>query len=184
MKKFFLCCTVVVASAAYVAYQYFGGGGGASAATTQTTAAAVAPPTAQQPAVQTSAPAVSVSPTQGAGSPPAAPASTPTPAPPPVSKPQGQYVDGTYTGSGADAYYGTVQVQATISGGRITGVTFLQYPNDRSTSRYINSQAMPQLIQEAIAAQSANVSGVSGASDTSAAFKESLGSALAQAKNS
>jgi uncharacterized protein with FMN-binding domain len=42
---------------------------------------------------------------------------------------------------------------------------------------------MPLLTQEAIAAQSANVSGVSGASDTSAAFVQSLGDALAQAKN-
>ncbi len=43
---------------------------------------------------------------------------------------------------------------------------------------------MPMLQTEAIQAQSANVSGVSGATDTSAAFVQSLGSALAQAKNS
>ena len=81
----------------------------------------------------------------------------------------------------ANAYYGNVQVQAVIQNGQLANVVFLQYPNDRSTSRMINSQAMPQLTQEAIQAQSANVNGVSGASDTSAAFNQSLSSALNQA---
>lgn len=120
--------------------------------------------------------------------PPAAPATTtaatPTPgqaaANPPTT--QGQYKNGTYTGSTADAYYGNVQVQVTISGGRITAVNFLQYPSDRSTSVYINSQAMPYLQQEAIAAQSAQVNVVSGATYTSQAFQQSLASALAQAQ--
>lgn len=93
----------------------------------------------------------------------------------------GKYKNGTYTGSTVDAFYGYVQVQVTVSGGQIADVQFLQYPNDRSTSVYINSQAMPLLKQEAIQAQSANVSGVSGASATSAAFIQSLQSALSQA---
>jgi uncharacterized protein with FMN-binding domain len=111
----------------------------------------------------------------------------PTPAPAPVvvsKKPvaaTGRYTNGSYTGVAANAYYGNIQVKATISGGKLTDVTFLQYPQDRSTSRYINQQAMPMLRAEAIQAQSANVDGVSGASDTSAAFKESLASALAKA---
>lgn len=94
---------------------------------------------------------------------------------------QGQYRDGTYTGSSANAYYGYVQVRVTITNGRIADVAFLNYPQDRGTSRNINSYAMPQLTQEAIAAQSASVNGVSGASDTSAAFRQSLSSALTQA---
>ena len=93
----------------------------------------------------------------------------------------GQYKDGSYTGSAADAFYGNIQVQVTISGGKITDVQFLQYPSDRSTSIAINSQAMPYLKQEAIQAQSANVDIVSGATDSSQAFQESLQSALAQA---
>lgn len=92
------------------------------------------------------------------------------------------YKDGTYTGSVADAFYGNIQVQAVITGGQITDVIFLQYPNDNNTSRNINSQAMPLLKQEAIQAQSANVSGVSGASATSPAFQQSLANALSQAK--
>jgi uncharacterized protein with FMN-binding domain len=93
----------------------------------------------------------------------------------------GSYKNGTYTGSVADAFYGNVQVQVTISGGRISDVQFLQYPNDRRTSQMINSQAMPILKQEAIQAQSAQVSGVSGATATSGAFIQSLGNALQQA---
>lgn len=91
------------------------------------------------------------------------------------------YKDGTYTGSVADAFYGNIQVQAIIQGGKITGIKFLQYPNDRPNSVAINQQAMPYLQQEAIQAQSANVDGVSGATDTSIAFKQSLSAALSQA---
>ncbi len=94
---------------------------------------------------------------------------------------RGRYKDGTYTGSAADAFYGNIQVQAVIRGGRIEDVIFLQYPSDRSTSIAINTQAMPYLKQEAIQAQSAQVDIVSGASDTSQAFQQSLESALAQA---
>jgi uncharacterized protein with FMN-binding domain len=91
------------------------------------------------------------------------------------------YKDGEFTGSGYDAFYGTVQVKAVITGGKLVDVQFLSYPSDRSNSVRINSSAMPSLTQEAIAAQSAQVNMVSGATDTSQAFVESLTSALAQA---
>jgi uncharacterized protein with FMN-binding domain len=93
------------------------------------------------------------------------------------------YKDGQYTGQSADAYYGNIQVKVTIQGGKISNVEFLQYPSDRSTSVRINSQAMPFLKQEAIQAQSANVDGVSGATDTSQAFIQSLTSALKTAQS-
>ncbi len=93
------------------------------------------------------------------------------------------YKDGQYTGTAADAYYGYIQVQAVISGGKLTDVQFLQYPNDRRNSVEINSQAMPSLKQEAIQAQSAHVDTVSGATDTSLAFVQSLSSALTNAQN-
>ncbi len=92
-----------------------------------------------------------------------------------------QYKDGTYDGDIADAYYGNIQVEVDIKDGQITDVRFLQYPNDRRTSVEINNQAMPYLRQEAIKAQSSRVNVVSGASDTSAAFIQSLSSALAKA---
>lgn len=102
--------------------------------------------------------------------------------PTPMMQTRGSYKDGNYTGTVEDAYYGYIQVQVSINNGRISDVSFLQYPNDNGTSLYINSQAMPILKSEAIQAQSAQVDIVSGASDTSMAFQQSLASALAQAK--
>lgn len=92
------------------------------------------------------------------------------------------YKDGTYTGKEADAFYGYIQVKATISGGTLTDVTFLQSPNDEQNSVEINRQAMPLLKQQALKVQSAQVNGVSGATDSSQAFIQSLGNALQQAK--
>ncbi len=93
------------------------------------------------------------------------------------------YKDGTYTGDVTDAYFGNLQVQAIVTGGKLTDVKFLQYPNDRDTSTQINTQAMPYLKAEAIAKQNANVNIVTGATQSSEAFNVSLASALVQAKN-
>jgi uncharacterized protein with FMN-binding domain len=91
------------------------------------------------------------------------------------------YRDGSYTGSSENAYYGRVQVRVTIASQKIVGVTVLDYPQDRRTSRYINSQALPVLKREVIAADSANVDTVSGATLTSEAYIRSLTKALNQA---
>ena len=106
-----------------------------------------------------------------------------TPAPTATPQPQGQYKDGSYTGSVADAFYGPLQVQVTVSGGKISNVQFLQAPNDRSESIEINQQAEPTLSQEVIQQQSAQVDVVSGATQTSQAFVQSLQAALSQAKS-
>lgn len=92
------------------------------------------------------------------------------------------YKDGSYTGNSADAYYGYIQVKAVIKSGKLTDVQFLQYPNDQENSIYINQQAMPYLKQEAIKAQSSQVDNITGATDTSQAFMQSLENALNQAK--
>jgi uncharacterized protein with FMN-binding domain len=92
------------------------------------------------------------------------------------------YKDGTYTGSVADAQWGYVQIQAVIQNGKITSVSFLQHPSDRSRSVTINDYADPQLVNEAIQVQSAQVDIVTGATDTSDAFIQSLSDALSQAK--
>ncbi len=111
------------------------------------------------------------------------PSATGTPPATVTPRPQtGMYKDGSYTGPVTDAYYGNVQVKAVIKNGKISDVQFLQYPNDRGTSREINGQAMPYLTQEAIQAQNANVDIISGATQTSIAFRESLASALSLAK--
>lgn len=82
----------------------------------------------------------------------------------------------------ADAQWGNVQVQVVIQHGKMTSVSFLQYPNERNRSVEINGYADPQLTSEAIQAQSATVDSVSGATDSSEAFMQSLTDALSQAQ--
>lgn len=91
------------------------------------------------------------------------------------------YRNGTYTGQAEANQWGSVQVQVTISGGKITNVEFLQFPQERRRSQAINSQVTPILQSEAIQAQSANVNIISGATLTSESFQQSLQSALVQA---
>jgi uncharacterized protein with FMN-binding domain len=95
----------------------------------------------------------------------------------------GIYRDGSYDGDSVNAYFGNVQVEAVISGGKLTDVKILDYPQDRTTSARINNGALPKLVQEAIVSQSAQVDIVSGATQTSQGFQQSLASALAKAKN-
>ncbi len=104
----------------------------------------------------------------------------PNPTQAPITR--SRYKNGSFTGDVADAYYGNIQVKAIINAGKITDVQFLQYPNDRSTSIEINQQAIPYLKQEAIQAQDYNVDIVSGATQSSEAFRQSLKSALDQAR--
>jgi len=91
-----------------------------------------------------------------------------------------QYADGTYTGATEDEPWGTFQVQVTISGGQISDVSVVSEPNDGHSSR-INSIAVPILTQSAIAAQSASIDLVSGATWTSESYTTSLQAALDQA---
>ncbi len=94
----------------------------------------------------------------------------------------GRYKDGTYTGPVIDAFYGQLQVVAIITGGILTHVTLPVYPSEPGHSISVSTYALPRLAREAIAAQSANVHIVSGATQDSNAFQQSLGSALAQAQ--
>lgn len=110
------------------------------------------------------------------------PTPRPVPAPTPAPTQLGMYKDGSYAGSLSYAYTGNLRVKAIISGGKLTDVQVTDYSGS-GTSQYINSFAVPLLKSEAIQAQSANVDIVSGATATSGAFQESLGAALATAKN-
>jgi len=89
--------------------------------------------------------------------------------------------DGTYTGSSVSTRYGNVQVSVTVSGGAITDVTALQLTSAEGRSLQISNQAAPILRSEVIAAQSADVANVSGATFTSDAYLSSVQSALDQA---
>lgn len=112
---------------------------------------------------------------------PVTPNTPPVVTTPSVQTTSGKYKNGEYVGQSADAYYGNIQVKAVIKNGQIVDVVFLDYPQDRNTSVWINTQAMPLLRDEAIQAQSAQVNIVSGATDSSGAFISSLSSALSQA---
>jgi uncharacterized protein with FMN-binding domain len=88
-------------------------------------------------------------------------------------------VSGTYTGNAVDVGYGIVQVKITVANGKITDAQAVQAPNGRN-DRYTN-MSVPVLRQRTLAAQSANINGVSGASYTSYGWYTSLVSALKQA---
>ena len=77
--------------------------------------------------------------------------------------------------------YGTIQVQVTVSGGKVTDITALAVPQNDPRSAQISSYAVPQLVSQAIEAQSSSISGLSGATFTSNGFAQSLASALTQA---
>jgi uncharacterized protein with FMN-binding domain len=74
--------------------------------------------------------------------------------------------------------YGPVQVKVTEVAGRITDVTPVQLPSQDSHSQSIAAYAAPKLRQEAIAADSARIDVVSGATYTSDGYAQSLQSAL------
>jgi uncharacterized protein with FMN-binding domain len=81
-------------------------------------------------------------------------------------------------GTVAQTRWGPVQVQVRISGGKITDVKTLQQPTGNRRDYEINSYAVPQLRSAVLAAQSANVDVVSGATVTSEGYLESLQAAL------
>jgi uncharacterized protein with FMN-binding domain len=87
---------------------------------------------------------------------------------------------GTFTGAVVQEPFGQVQVQITMSGGKLTDVTVLQM-STHGRSGFISQSAAPILHDEALAAQSANIDLVSGATYTSDAYAQSLQSALDQA---
>ncbi|MCA0328804.1 MAG: FMN-binding protein [Actinobacteria bacterium] len=90
---------------------------------------------------------------------------------------------GTYTGDAVDIGrgYGTIQLEVTVESGRIVDIQALAVPENDHRSAEISSYSVPQLIQQALDVQSAQISGISGATYTSYGFAQSLTSALQQA---
>ncbi|MEY9947628.1 FMN-binding protein [Kitasatospora sp. GAS1066B] len=106
-----------------------------------------------------------------------APTQSAAPASGPSSGPTTAAAGGRFAGSVVDTPYGPVQVQAVLSGGRLTDVTVLQQTSGGHSSQ-IDSYALPQLKSEALKAQSANIDAVSGATYTSDGYAQSLQAAL------
>jgi uncharacterized protein with FMN-binding domain len=127
----------------------------------------LAAPASSPPAPQTSAPASN------------APAQKPSAAAPPAPvQPQTRNV----TGSSISTRYGNVQVRVTFAGTQITDVVPLRLPDSNGVDQQIDQQVVPILIQETLAAQSANIQAISGATYTSDGYVRSLQSALDKAK--
>jgi uncharacterized protein with FMN-binding domain len=140
--------------------------------------AAVDPAAATPAATQSSAPTKSGSTTSPSTAKPAVTTNAQTQAPA-VAAPAGKGISGSFTGDSVDVRYGFVQVKITVENGKITDAQAVQSPsgrNDRWTE-----MSVPVLRQRTLAAQSADISGVSGASFTSYGWYTSLASALAKA---
>jgi uncharacterized protein with FMN-binding domain len=87
----------------------------------------------------------------------------------------------TFTGAVDNTQYGPMQIAITVSGKKITKVTVVQETNTGQLSASIDAMSIPKLTSEALAAQSAKIDAVSGASYTSAGYIQSLQSAVDQA---
>jgi len=87
----------------------------------------------------------------------------------------------TFTGAVDNTQYGPMQVAVTLTGTKITKVDVLRQTNFGAESEQIDATAIPTLTSETLAAQSAHIDAVSGASYTSAGYIQSLQSALDQA---
>ena len=85
----------------------------------------------------------------------------------------------TFTGDPITMRYGIVQVKITVQGGKIIDAQAVKVPTG-SNDRY-TQMSVPVLRERTIAAQSANIQGVSGASFTSYGWYTSLASAIAKA---
>jgi uncharacterized protein with FMN-binding domain len=109
---------------------------------------------------------------------PSATASPSASATKPARRPAGTRV---VTGNVVSGPYGPSQVAVTLSGNKITKVTVLRHTDDGANSQAIDGNALPRLTAETLAAQSAKIDAVSGASYTSAGYIKSLQSALDKA---
>jgi uncharacterized protein with FMN-binding domain len=116
---------------------------------------------------------------------PATTATTPTAATPTTTAPATTAASSVdviaFDGDTIQTKFGPVQVQAQIQNGGLVAVAVVQYPDADGKSVRINERALPELQSEALAAQSAQVDTVSGATYTSNAYTTSLQSAIDEA---
>ena len=109
--------------------------------------------------------------------------------------PSKKVVTQTFLGTAVEAdRWGPIQVSITVAKTttvdakgkkkvtrKMTKLTVPEYPDHSSRSARINEEALPILTQEALKAQSASINAVSGATDSSYAFAESLNAAILKA---
>ena len=98
---------------------------------------------------------------------------------PTTEVPEGGYKDGTYQGSGT-GFGGTITVQVTVSGGKITAVDILSAAGETG-SYFASAQGV---VSKVLSSQSPNVDAVSGATYSSNGIIQAVQNALSQAGNS
>ncbi|WP_368370929.1 FMN-binding protein [Ruminococcus sp. RTP21484sp1_RTP31023st1_H8_RTP31023_210422] len=98
---------------------------------------------------------------------------------PTTEVPEGGYKDGTYQGSGT-GFGGTITVQVTVSGGKITAVDILSASGETG-SYFASAQGV---VSKVLSSQSPNVDAVSGATYSSNGIIQAVQNALSQAGNS
>jgi uncharacterized protein with FMN-binding domain len=129
-------------------------------------------------------PSAAVSTTGGTGSTAGTAAPSSSPATVPGEFPMGSLAgklsagETAVTGHVATTVYGPVQIQLVMRNSKIVKVAVLQQPMNTANDIQIGEFAFPKLIGETLAAQTAKIDAVSGASYTSAGYIKSLQSAL------
>lgn len=103
----------------------------------------------------------------------------PTPVKTAATVPTVKSINGTFTGPVVDVSYGNVQVQITVTNGRITDAQALIAPTGKN-DKYTR-MAIPKLKEQTLAAQSTNIQGASGASYTTYGWRKSLQGAMVKA---
>jgi uncharacterized protein with FMN-binding domain len=106
-----------------------------------------------------------------------------------TTKSSGSKSGGSASGSGSQTVdgnvvqtvYGPIQVDITVKSGKITAVSVPVYPDNTERDIQIGDFALPELVQETISADSANIDAVSGASYTSQGYINSLQNAIDKA---
>ena len=87
-----------------------------------------------------------------------------------------------YTGDVVRTREGDVQVAITVVDGRITAVTVPVHPGGSPKHEEVSARALPELVRQTLDAQGAGIDSVSGATYTSDGYRQSLQSALDDAR--
>ena len=89
--------------------------------------------------------------------------------------------DGDYTSDKVQFEWGDLRARIVVTGGKITTVQIVSYPDHRSQSLYLIQLADPILTTEVIKSQQSKVNVVSSATNSSIAFQDAIAGAIVKA---
>ena len=89
--------------------------------------------------------------------------------------------DGDYTSDRVQFEWGDLRARIVVTGGKITTVQIVSYPDHRSQSLYLIQLADPILTSEVIKSQQSKVNVVSSATNSSIAFQDAIAGAIVKA---